>query len=142
MATRRATRPSSMLGVLIGLVALGGCMLGGCAGRTGAAASRPDVAAPLAVHVDNRSRDYVDIYLIQGPREWHLGRLAPGATASLPLPELPPVGGAGLARLAVLAGTGRSLDASRDARVTSLEQPVAELSRLRWTFVQGQLQGL
>jgi hypothetical protein len=143
-AARLARCGTCALGTLtLGTLVLGPFALGGCARHTPGPLTRSAASASrLAVQVDNRSTDRIDVYLIQGPSEWHLGRLEPGATASLALPALPPVGGTAMVRLAVIAGAVRSPQASLDARVTSMEQPVAELLRQRWTFTQRQLRGL
>ena len=79
-----------------------------CAPRTyQASATAAAVAAPPAtVRFDNEAQTYVDVYLIGEQREWLLGRVEPGARATLRLPPAALTQTAGFVRLAALAGSG------------------------------------
>ena len=98
------------------------------------------LAALLSVRFDNDSRESVDVYLIGEKREWMLGRVAPGAVASLRLPEEAFVQGETMVRLAVLAGERLTLAAARDPRaVFTVTQPASAIVTQRWTFTKGNL---
>ena len=122
-------------------LALGACVSAG---------SRPMVDRPmsaeaslLAVRFDNLSRETVDVYLISTTREWMLGRVAPGAVASLPLPEGAFAEGSMKVRLAVLAGGRQTLAAALDPRaVLTNAQPASAFLSERWTFSLGNLTSL
>lgn len=118
-------------------------LLGACI----SASSRPVQNRPvstladlLTIRFDNVSDETVDVYLIGTKREWMLGRVAPGAVASLRLPDEAFAGGKMMVRLAVLAGEPKTFAAARDPRavLTIAEPPSAFLSQ-RWTFTQGSL---
>ena len=138
----RAPRAPRAAVALLGALALGACASG--------ARTAPQLLAPAAavaafrptVVAENAGGDWLDVYLVHERGEWYLGRLAPGAKMTLPLPaafRAPPTG---MVRLAVLAGVPRSSQPSRDPRaVVSLPQPVGAVLGQRWTFAQGQLTG-
>jgi hypothetical protein len=117
------------------MLALGGC------------ASAPSHDRPistktdlLTIRFDNSSRQTVDVYLIGVKREWILGRVAPGAVASLRLPDAAFDEGSMMVRLAVLAGERTTFAAARDPRaVLTIAEPASELLAQRWTFSQGNL---
>jgi hypothetical protein len=120
--------------------------LGACA----SVPSRPVASQPistvddlLSIRFDNPSRETVDVYLIGTKREWRLGRVAPGAVASLRLPDEAFAQGSMMVRLAVLAGGRVTFDAARDPRaVLSVAQPASTILSQRWTFSQGNLMSL
>jgi hypothetical protein len=98
---------------------------------------------PLTIRFDNLSRENVDVYLIGAKREWLLGRVAPGAIASLRLPDGALAEGSMMVRLAVLAGERMTLAAARHARaVLTVAQPTSTILSQRWTFSQGDLTSL
>ena len=100
-------------------------------------------ASLLAIRFDNLSRDAVDVYLIGSKREWMLGRVAPGAVASLPLPEGAFAQGSMKVQLAVLAGAPPTLAAARDPRaVLTIAAPASTYLSQRWTFSEGNLTSL
>ncbi len=138
--------PASLkIRALVAALSLAQLSLAACA-TYGAPATAPVSAAPAAarpvVLVDNAGTAWLDVYLLDGTRDWHLGRLAPGARATLRVPA-GAAAGTGMVRLAVMAGAARTLAPSRDARaVVSLAQPVGALSGQRWSFAQGALTGL
>lgn len=117
--------------------------LGACV----SASSRPvqnrpvsTLAELLTIRFDNISREPVDVYLIGMKREWMLGRVAPGAVASLRLPDEAFAGGSTMVRLAVLAGEPETLAAARDPRaVLTIAAPASAFLSQRWTFTQGNL---
>src|ERR1700741_1103039 len=60
-------------------------------------------AGPLTIRFDNLGLERADVYLIGGRREWGLGRVEPGAIASLRIPEGAFADGSKFLRLAVIA---------------------------------------
>jgi hypothetical protein len=91
--------------------------LGACARAPSPATSDRPAAAPgrpLAVRFDNDAQVHVDVYLVGGQREWPLGRVAPGARATLRIPAASLEETSGFVRLAVLADAPRSMQAARD----------------------------
>ena len=117
--------------------------LGACV----SASSRPVQDRPestladlLTIRFENVSRERVDVYLIGTKREWMLGRVAPGAVATLRLPDEAFAPGAMRVQLAVLAGERKTLAAARDpGAVFTITQPASALLSQRWTFSQGSL---
>jgi hypothetical protein len=102
---------------------------------------------PLAISFDNEARDYVHVYLVDAQREWLLGRVEPGARATLRIPEAALAGNPGSMWLAALVGEHMTLRAAREARAAiTIAQPAAQILSLRWTFSQtlanGQLTAL
>lgn len=120
--------------------------LGGCASASShPVQNRPvsTLADLLSIRFDNPSRETVDVYLIGTKREWRLGRVAPGAIASLRLPDEAFAEGTMMVRLAVLAGERVTLEAARDPRaVLTVAQPASTILSQRWTFSQGNLTSL
>ena len=97
----------------------------------------------LSIHFDNLSTQTVDVYLIGERREWMLGRVAPGAVATLRLPDEVFLPGSTMVRLAVLAGEPARFDAARDPRtVFTIGQPASAILTQRWTFSQGNITSL
>jgi hypothetical protein len=95
------------------------------------------------IFAENAGRDWLDVYVLHELGEWYLGRLAPGARATLALPAALRTDLSPTVRLAVLPGAARTNQPSRDPRaVVSLAQPVSSVLGQRWTFAQGQLTGL
>ncbi|MDB4877053.1 MAG: hypothetical protein JWM41_3499 [Gemmatimonadetes bacterium] len=111
---------------------------GGCASAPSRLPlDRPSPAAEAAVTVqfDNAARNYVHVYLVGEQREWLLGRVEPGARATLRIPEAALTENAGAMRLAVLEGQSISQRVAGDARAsTTIKQPVGALLSLHWTF--------
>jgi hypothetical protein len=95
---------------------------------------------PATVRFDNEAQTYVDVYLVGEQREWLLGRVEPGARATLKLPPAALSQTAGFVRLAALAGTGFTVQAARDPRATfTIAQPAASMLSQRWSFSQRRL---
>ena len=88
----------------------------------------------------NEAETYVDVYLVGETREWWLGRVAPGARTTLRIGDEVLKAPAGYLRLAVLAASLRTMQASRDPRATlTIAQPRQSLLDQRWTFRQSQV---
>jgi hypothetical protein len=120
--------------------------LGACAGSQSHAATygaSPVQARPLTIRFDNQARDHVHVYLIGQRREWLLGRVEPGAIATLRMPDDVFDSDPGYVQLAVLSGGAVSQKAASDprAQLTISQDPSSILSR-GWRFSQGQLTSL
>lgn len=101
--------------------------------------SAQEAGAPLSIRFDNQARDHVHVYLVGQRREWLLGRVEPGAVASLRIPD-GALDETGFVQLAVIAGGGVTQQAARSARAQlTIAQTAAELASRRWRLVQGQL---
>jgi hypothetical protein len=101
----------------------------------------------LAIRFDNQANDHVHVYLVGVRRQWLLGRVEPGARATLRIPEAALAEDAGSMRLAVLAGERVTLRAAGEPRAAiTIAEPVAAILSRRWTFSQtlanGQLTAL
>ena len=95
---------------------------------------------PLAVRFDNDARVHAHVYLVGERREWLLGRVEPGARATLRIPASAHAESSGFVRLAVLTGERVTLQAARSARAAvTLPQPASAILSQRWTFANGQL---
>jgi hypothetical protein len=112
--------------------------IGGCVAAPSRLASQGIVAsdgAQLAFRFDNEARDNVHVYLIGEKREWLLGRVAPGARATLRIPDDALAENPGFMRVAVLAGQRATLRAAAESRAAiSMAQPAAAIVSQRWTF--------
>ena len=100
-------------------------------------------AGPLTIRFDNLGVERVDVYLIGAKREWLLGRVEPGAIASLRIPEGAFTDGSKFVRLAVIANEPLTFQAARNprARLTIALPPAAIISQ-RWSFSQGELRSV
>lgn len=117
--------------------------LGACVSSPSRSVLRGPISTEMTIRFDNLARESVDVYLIGVKREWLLGRVAPGAIASLRLPDEAFAEGAMLVRLAVLAGERMTFAAARNARtVLTVAQPATAILTQRWTFSQGNLTSL
>lgn len=104
---------------------------------------RPNDDRALTFRFDNDGRERVLVYLIGVERQWLLGRVEPGAIATLRIPVDAIEASAAFVRLAVLTGERVTLQASRDPRATlTIEQPVSAVLGQRWRFSEGQLTSL
>ena len=130
MITRRRPALVSLAATL--LLAIGACA------RVQKSIVQSEAAEPVprpSIVFDNSANDYVDVYLAAEQRQWRLGRIAPGARATLQVPADEVERTAGFVRLVVLAGAPVSLQAARDPNaVVSIAQPVSDLLRQQWTF--------
>jgi hypothetical protein len=99
--------------------------------------------SPLTFRFENEGREYVHVYLIGMERQWLLGRVEPGAIATLRIPGDAVEAGAAFVRLAVLTGERVSLQASSHPRATlTIAQPVTAVLAQSWRFSQGSLTSL
>jgi hypothetical protein len=131
----------SIVATLTITLALGGCIR--TPSRTALDGLTAPVADPHTIRFDNLGRERVHVYLIGAKREWLLGRVEPGAIASLRIPDAALAEGSTMVQLAVLAGERATFQAARHARATlTISQPASALLSQRWTFSQGQLTSL
>jgi len=117
--------------------------LGACIGASAPPAHNAGIsidALPLTIRFDNIGRERVDVYLIGVKREWVLGRVEPGAIASLRIPEEALAKGSMYVRLAVIAGEPLTFEAARNPRVRlTIAQPASAILSQQWRFSQGEL---
>ena len=109
--------------------------------------ARAWLGSPLTFRFDNEPRDYAHVYLGSEQRQWLLGRVEPGARATLRIPEEALTGDPGSMRLAVLAGQRVTLRVAGEARAAlTIAQPATEILSQRWTLSKtlavGQLRAL
>jgi hypothetical protein len=116
---------------------------GACAGhRSSPVADSPATIERelLAIRFDNYAREHVHVYLVSEKRQWLLGKVEPGARASLRIPEAALLDDARFVQLAVLTGERINLQVVRDARATfTTAQPASTILSQRWNFTHGQL---
>jgi hypothetical protein len=111
-----------------------------CAGVPAKDTDAAPAPMTLEIRFDNEANERVHVYLIGEQREWLLGRVEPGATTRLSIPEASLAQGRDFLRLAVLAGERMTLRAAQDPRARStIAQPVAAILSHQWRFAQGQL---
>lgn len=141
MTTLRAYTHVSRVAITILTLASGACA--GSQVRSAAYDASPAASQSHTIRFDNGARDYVHVYLVGQRREWLLGRVEPGAVATLRLPEEVFDSDPGFVQLAVLAGSSVTQRAARDPRsqLTISQDPSSILSR-RWKFSQGELTSL
>ena len=97
-------------------------------------------AGPLTIRFDNLGLERVDVYLIGGKREWVLGRVEPGAIATLRIPEGAFSDGSKFLRLAVIANEPVTFQAARNPRAKlTIALPPAAIASQQWNFSQGEL---
>ena len=117
--------------------------LGACAGvpaRQSIEEPSPVAAAPRTLRFDNQARSYVHVYLVGEKREWLLGRVEPGATATLRIPDGSLESNPGFVQLAVIAGAQVTQQAARDSRAQlTIAQSASQILSQRWRLSQGQL---
>ena len=119
-------------------LALSGCI--GASSRPESNAQMSIDALPLTIRFDNFARDRVDVYLIGATREWVLGRVQPGGTASLRIPEEALAKGSMYVRLAVIAGEPLTFEAARNPRARlTVAQPASAILSQQWRYTQGEL---
>ena len=140
MTTQRPYTRVSRIAITILTLALAAC--GGSQSRMATYGRSPVEARTPTIRFDNQAHDAVHVYLIGQRREWVLGRVEPGAVATLRMPDDLFDSDPGFVQLAVLAG-GVSQKAARDPRtqLTISQDPSLLLAR-RWQFAQGQLTSL
>ena len=90
-----------------------------------------------AIRFDNEARDYVHVYLVGESREWLLGRVEPGARATLRIPDEAMADDTWSMRLAVLAGDRVTMRAAlKPGAALTIPQPAVQLLAQKWTFTQ------
>ena len=100
----------------------------------------PIEAGQIGLRFDNLARSYVHVYLVGEKREWLLGRVEPGAVATLRIPDGSLESNPGFVQLAVVAGGQLTLRAARDPRAQlTIAQPASSILSRQWRFVPGQL---
>ena len=118
-------------------------VLGACLG--GPSRLAPDgpaslEARPHAIRFDNLGRERVHVYLVGQRREWLLGRVEPGAVATLRLPDESLADDPEFVQLAVVAGGHVSQRAAGDVRARlTIPQPASAILARQWRFSQGEL---
>ena len=128
----------SIAGTMAITLALGACI--GASARPAHNAGISIDALPLTIRFDNVGRERVDVYLIGVKREWVLGRVEPGAIASLRIPEEALAKGSMYVRLAVIAGEPLTFEAARNPRARlTIAQPASAILSQQWRFSQGEL---
>jgi hypothetical protein len=133
MSTPRTRSLVSLAAALAFTLPLGGCVA--APSRLAPEGIAASDGAQLAFRFDNEARDNVHVYLIGEKREWLLGRVAPGARATLRIPDEALAENPGFMRLAVLAGQHATLRAAAESRATiSMGQPAAAIVSQRWSF--------
>jgi hypothetical protein len=120
-------------------LALGACVPGPSVPALDRAATMG--GRPLTIPFDNRSREHVHVYLVDGrDRQWLLGRVEPWSQATLRLPAAALARSTGFVQLAVLTGDRMALQVARNPRATlTIAQPASAIVSLRWIFAHGQL---
>jgi hypothetical protein len=117
--------------------------LGACASapaRQALEQPSPIEAGQVSLRFDNQARSYVHVYLVGEKREWLLGRVEPGAVATLRMPYGSLESNPGFVQLAVVEGKQLTLQAARDARAQlTIAQPASAILARQWRFVPGQL---
>ena len=133
MTTPRIRSSVSLAAVLSFAIALGAC----APSRIASNPPAPAEGASVTLRFDNAARDYVHVYLVGDKREWLLGRVEPGARATLRIPDDALSASPGSVRLAVLQGQRVTLRAASEPGVAfTLAQPAGEIVSQRWTFSQ------
>ena len=116
--------------------------LGACASAPARPTLEPSPieAGQVSLRFDNQARSYVHVYLVGQTREWLLGRVEPGAVATLRIPDGSLESNPGFVQLAVVAGGQATQRAARDARAQlTIAQPASSILARHWRFAQGQL---
>jgi hypothetical protein len=140
MTTTRSRRLVSTAAALTLTLALSAC----AGNPSQRALNHPAPAAerPLAIRFDNEARQYVHVYLVGQDREWLLGRVEPGARATLRIPDEALADARWSMRLAVLAGERVTMRVATQPRASvTISQPTSQLVAQRWTFTQPMSNG-
>jgi len=124
-------------------------MLGACARTPSRPAVEPPAPVegvewfPLSIRFDNDAREYVHVYLIGDGRQWMLGRVEPGAIATLKIPDAAFGGKLRFVQLAVIQGGSLTPDAAHDRRAElTILQPATSILSQKWRFTQGEIRSL
>jgi hypothetical protein len=118
----------------------------GCAGtslRPAADAPSPLDTRQRDIRFDNDGRQHVHVYLVDDRRQWLLGRVEPGATAMLRIPDETLGETSSFVRLVVVAGERVTLEAARHPRAAlTVSLPPWQVMSRRWFFAQGGVMSL
>lgn len=96
------------------------------------------VAPSRSIPFENQGTDYVRVYLVGVRDQWLLGRVEPGARATLRIPEAALTDSSRSMWLSVQSAAGTSTGART---VTTAAAPVGILLAQRWTFSTTQSAG-
>jgi hypothetical protein len=97
----------------------------------------PAGGPPLAISFINEGHEFVRVYLVSNQYQWLLGRVEPGARATLRIPEAAMTENSWSMRLAVVAGANMTVRAEGETRAAmTMQQPVAAILSQRWSFSQ------
>jgi len=114
--------------------------LGACASNSARSALNDPAhaaAQPVSIRFQNDARQYVHIYLVGQNRQWMLGRVEPGARATLRVPEDAISNDTWDMQLAVVAGDRVTMRvASAPGAQVTIAQPAGQLLAQKWTFTQ------
>ena len=114
--------------------------LGGCAGNPTHRALNdpaPVAAKPATIRFQNEARQYVHVYLVSQNQQWLLGRVEPGARATLRIPVEATSNDTWQMQLAVLAGDRVTMQvASKPLAQFTIAQPTGQLLAQKWIFTQ------
>jgi hypothetical protein len=142
MTTPRTRTIVSLAAMIVAVtLALGACVPG--PSRPGFEGPASADSPPLTIRFDNGAREHVHVYLVARHRQWLLGRVEPGARATLRIPKAALTWDPWVLQLAVLTGEGLTLQAARHPRATfTVAQPASAILSQEWMFAQGQLTSL
>ena len=137
MTTPRTRPLVSLAETLTVTIVLAAC---GAPSRQGLDERTTSESRPLSIRFDNDAREHVHVYLIAEHREWLLGRVEPGAVATLRFPEAALAGRSRFVRLAVITGKRLTQQAALDPAATfTVPQPASVMLLEQWKFAQGQI---
>jgi hypothetical protein len=142
MTTPRSRANVSRAAALSVLLALGACVRP--QPRT-AIEGRPGTEEniPLTIRFDNYATEHAHVYLVSDERQWLLGRVEPGARATLRIPEASLAASSRPVQLAVLTGEHVTPQVARNPRASfTIAQPASGILSQRWSFRHGQLTSL
>lgn len=135
MTTIRSRSLVSLAAALTLTVALGGCAGNPTRGALNDPA--PVAAKPATIRFQNEAREYVHVYLVGQNRQWLLGRVEPGARATLRIPADAIADDTWQMQLAVVAGSRVTLQvASKPGAQVTIAQSADQLLAQKWTFSQ------
>lgn len=107
----------------------------GCASAPSRAT--PDRPAQAEIRFDNEAADQVRVYLVGARRQWLLGRVEPGARATLRIPDAALSPSEGWMRLAVVVGGGVSMRVANDPQASvAIAQPAMDILTQRWSYAR------
>jgi hypothetical protein len=136
MTTPRIRALVSFVVALTVALPLGGCVTAGSRVESEVESAQSDELRS-AIRFDNDGREYVHVYLVGLQREWLLGRVEPGARATLRIPDNALAPNAESMRLAVLVGDRVKLRAAAEPlAVITIVAPLNTILAQQWTFSQ------